>query len=76
MTRATLTAALLALAACGSAPPFATCAEFDTQAEAQAMVESGDVRINDPDDDGVYCESLPEGDAANIWDRSREAITG
>jgi endonuclease YncB( thermonuclease family) len=38
------------------------CADFDTQAEAQAVMEfcgSDDIHYLDGDDDGVACESLP-----------------
>jgi len=38
------------------------CADFNTQAEAQAVMEfcgSGDIHYLDGDDDGIACESLP-----------------
>ena len=54
-----LFAITLAVPSCGSGIPSATCDEFDTQPEAQAAVDGGEVKISDPDGDGVYCESLP-----------------
>ena len=40
----------------------ATCADYSTQAEAQA---AGDTR--DADGDGVYCESLPCPCSSGRW---------
>jgi hypothetical protein len=50
------------LSAPTSAPPSAkaTCADFDTQEEAQRAANTRDV-----DGDGLYCESLPDGPSAS-----------
>ena len=40
-------------------PPSGTCSDYGTQAEAQAAVEAGEVRLRDGDSDGIYCEALP-----------------
>lgn len=68
LTFAAMLIALLVLAAPASAQDTLNCDDFDTQEEAQAVLDgdpSDPNRLDGNDGDGVACESLPSSPSAS-----------